>query len=123
MAGFGLDAIAPAGLASWADARTAFTRLADNLQNRFTEAELLSGRNVELQAKVDRLEADLADGMKSVKEMVKEIENRSKMIEAAVANGDSNMVKGDGKGGNGKIDAREIPSWDGPQSMEFPEFA
>ena len=72
MAGFGLDAIAPEGLASWEDARTAFTRLADNLQDRFSETELVSGRNVELQAKVDKLEADLADGMKSVKEMVKE---------------------------------------------------
>ena len=70
MASFGLDAIAPEGLASWGDARTAFINLAENLQTRFSETEILAGRSVELQAKVDKFEADLAEGVRTVKDMV-----------------------------------------------------
>ena len=74
--------------------------------------------------KVDKLEADLAEGMKTVRELVQEIENRSKVMEAALASTEGGMARKDEKGGpNGKIDTRELPSWEGLQSMEFPEFA
>ena len=53
---------------------------ADSPKKRLTDGMIRREFRVDLQTKVEKFEADLAEGMKIVKDMVEEIGNRSKVI-------------------------------------------